>query len=432
MFPIELLWSIGKDLLIGIFGFGVKWFWDRKKTAELQKQLEDAKAATTDAITTAGVETRRQIQQFKDDAKEAYSQLAVAQHENGKVRDQLAELKSKLDARSGELIAGEGQLDSLLTTLSNSETNLWQSRKAAPPFENYNSRISRHPVSAGGPPRPAIITLVNYKGGVGKTTTTGNLAAYFDKKLGKRVLLLDLDYQGSLSTMLRSAITTVGSEKRNENIQKLFSPGASAATFWNTGDSLAPTLQRSHLVQSFYEFARLEDQLMIQWLLLRMNDDLRYRLARVLLDDEIGKKFDVVLIDAPPRLTTASINALCASTHVLVPTIVSSISAEPVLNFLQQTRNLMDVLNPKLVYLGVVETMTPDGRQKHDDRNKARGTLEEGLKKSFKDIDVLTADIPRKPALSEGGLAYLKKDSDVTSAFNALGDELVRKIGLLP
>lgn len=57
---------------------------------------------------------------------------------------------------------------------------------------------------------------------------------------------------------------------------------------------------------------------MIQWLLRQTDDDLRYRLARVLLDDDIGKKFDIVLIDAPPRLTTATINALCASTHVLV------------------------------------------------------------------------------------------------------------------
>ena len=99
------------------------------------------------------------------------------------------------------------------------------------------------------------IGVLNAKGGVGKTITTGNLAAYFDKKLGKRVLLLDLDYQGSLSTMLRAA---TGLTARSGNIQSLFASGARSAALWGASDSLSPTLPKSHLVQSFMSLPDLK------------------------------------------------------------------------------------------------------------------------------------------------------------------------------
>lgn len=91
----------------------------------------------------------------------------------------------------------------------------------------------------------------------------------------------------------------------------------------------------------------------------------------------------------------------------------------------------MSELNPKLDFVGVLETMTPPGNTRQDTRNKARVELEEGLKKDFKGIKFLKHDIPRKRALADGGLAYLS-DKDVESAFDELGDELVTRIGRLP
>jgi chromosome partitioning protein len=64
-------------------------------------------------------------------------------------------------------------------------------------------------------------------------------------------------------------------------------------------------------------------------------------------------EFNVVLIDVAPRMTTGTVDALCASTHVLVPTIFNPLSAEPVQNFVRMAKGLMDTLNPKLEFLGI-------------------------------------------------------------------------------
>ena len=185
------------------------------------------------------------------------------------------------------------------------------------------------------------------------------MVAYFDK-LGLKVLVIDLDYQGSLTTMLRS----FGDQKdRNSSVNELFRPGAQLGTLLSATRSLGENLPRSRLAPAFYDFARYEDFLMIEWLLQQGGDDVRYRLARLLLQDDVAKEFDVILIDVAPRMTTGTVNALCASTHVLVPTIFNPLSAEPVQNFLGMAKGLMDTLNPKLEFLGVVETMSPPANQ---------------------------------------------------------------------
>jgi cellulose biosynthesis protein BcsQ len=372
---------------------------------------------------------KKKFDELKDEIRKGYEALAKKEAEVGKAQEEAIALRAKLDGIVGGVEAEKAQLDALLAQLSNSEINLWLSRRPLiQPFDNYNDRIAREPVSSPGKRRPVIMTMINYKGGVGKTTTTGNLAAYFDKKLGKRVLLIDLDYQGSLTTMLRTA---TGLKERTANVSAVFQPGVGLAALLTAADGLGEKLPKSQLLPSFYEFARSEDQLMIQWLLNRTNDDLRYRLAKILLDDEIGKKFDIILIDAPPRLTTGTMNALCASTHVLVPTIMNPISAEPVINFLLQTRKLMNELNPKLTFLGVLETMTLPSNVGVRGRESARLELQEGLKKLRPEISILVADIPRRTALADGGLAYLT-DAQIAATFNALGSELVAKIGELP
>ena len=104
---------------------------------------------------------------------------------------------------------------------------------------------------------------------------------------------------------------------------------------------------------------------------------------------------------------------------------------EPVLNFLRQTSGLMNQLNPKLTFVGVVETMAPPRNQGQRARNTARTSLEEGLKKAFPHIHILDTEIPRKPILADGGLGYLE-DGTVASIFDELGAEIVRKVGELP
>jgi chromosome partitioning protein len=261
---------------------------------------------------------------------------------------------------------------------------------------------------------------------VSKTTITGNLLAYFDRQLKLRVLAIDLDYQGSLSTMLRAEQDKADARKSNVNV--LLERDAGLGSLYTATRRLGARLPRSELASAFYELALLEDRLMVEWLL-QEGGDVRYRLANVLLQDGIQEKFDVVLIDCPPRLTTGTINALCASTHVLVPTIFNPIAAEPVANFIGTSKGLMDQLNPKLEFLGVVETMTPRAGESRDARAEGRRVIAESLQTSFPGVHILESDIPRRAALAEGGVAYLD-GGEARMIFNALGDEIKGKVGL--
>ncbi|MFN3746244.1 MAG: ParA family protein [Hyphomicrobiaceae bacterium] len=168
----------------------------------------------------------------------------------------------------------------------------------------------------------------------------------------------------------------------------------------------------------------------IRWLLQEGDrEDVRYRLAKILLQPQIQQRFDVILIDVPPRLTTGTINALCTSTHVLVPAIFNPIGAEPVPNFVGNTIGLMHELNPTIKFVGVVETMAPPQGQGQEAREAGRLIIQEALDKSFPSISILKTFVPRRVPISEGGIAYLE-DKDARAIFDELGDEISQRIGL--
>ncbi|MEQ1650201.1 MAG: ParA family protein [Hyphomicrobiaceae bacterium] len=409
-FGFEFLPPFVKELLVAAVGFIFKAWMDRRKFTELKSDF------------------KQKLDEHEENAKSHYGDLALREAQLGESKERLVELQQVIDDRGAAVNLSEERLNRLLATLADGETGVWSSRPPLPPFDNYLNRTSRTPVKGATKPRPLIMTLVNYKGGVGKTTTTANLAGYFDLKLKKRVLMLDLDYQGSLTTVLKKAAKSI---ERDGRIAELFESGAGLAQLLVLAERLGNALPNSSFVRSFYEFAHVEERLMVQWLLERTHDDVRYRLARILLDDDLGKQFDVVLIDAPPRLTAGTINALCASTHVLVPTIMDSVSAEPVINFLRQTDSLMRVLNPSIKVVGVLETMAPPATWRARPRDVAILDVKEALKKSFPHITLMTTSIPRKPILTDGSLAY-GTDRDVTTIFNHLGDEIVKRVGVLP
>ena len=114
----------------------------------------------------------------------------------------------------------------------------------------------------------------------------------------------------------------------------------------------------SAILPARYEFASLENRLLIDYLLQEDARDCRYLLADYLLDPERTDAFDLTLIDAPPRLTAGAINAFCASTHLLVPTLYDGLSAEAVGTFLNGADILKHTLNPCIDLLGVAGMLT--------------------------------------------------------------------------
>lgn len=214
------------------------------------------------------------------------------------------------------------------------------------------------PVADALPPLSAkenglpIITLANMKGGVGKTTVTANLAAHFGGELGKRVLLIDFDYQGSLSsTMLAEAKT---SRFRSIADDLITGPKEPRALLEGT-QSLHPPLPNSRIFTCYYDFSNTETLVLAHWLVLD-GPEIRFRLSEFLRSEVVRSSYDLVLIDAGPRFSTSTINALTASTHILMPTILDQMSAQAVGYFSKELERHRNQLFPSLSLLGVVPT----------------------------------------------------------------------------
>jgi len=395
--------NIVVPIVAAVVGALTKWLFDRRLIRTLKADRDSARIDREAA--------NRARQKALTDRQKAIADLAVREAE-------LQRKNIELDGLRAEVTAEREKISRLLERLRSHDAGLWNTFPKRPRFADFDSRIGRG--------EPTIITVANNKGGVGKTTVVGNLLAHFDQKRGKRVLAIDMDYQGSLSTLLRAEQDEVG--MRNSNVNALLAHNAGPETLLAATRGLGGRLNRSKLVPAFYELALLEDRLMVEWLLQENDgDDVRYRLANVLLHPSVQKAFDIILIDVPPRLSTGTINALCSSTHLLVPTIFNPVAAEPVSNFLTASKSLLDELNPKLSVVGIVETMAPPSGQGEGPRALARNAISEALLR-FPGVTILETSIPRRQPMSEGGVAYF--DRDVRGYFDALGDEISRKVGL--
>ncbi len=199
---------------------------------------------------------------------------------------------------------------------------------------------------------PPVVTVENFKGGVGKSTVSANLAAYYDW-IGLKVLLIDFDYQGSLTDSII---------KTDDNLKlgaiDLLEKKHSASYVLSRREKPIADYQNTDILAAAYTLNRVENRVAFKWLTGESGADVRYNVHEVLSSREFRKEaYDIVIIDAPPRLTTASANALCASTHVLVPTILDNMSATAAVNTLDAILKLKDRVSPTLKIAGVVPTL---------------------------------------------------------------------------
>jgi chromosome partitioning protein len=228
------------------------------------------------------------------------------------------------------------------------------------------------------------------KGGVGKTTIAANIGAYLashpDWK--RRVLLVDLDYQGSLSSMAFPDDTSWIPPSGTDSVATRAISGDLQPSIFLAACKEVRQEPRLRVVTAYYDLAQADNRLTVEWLLnLRKPDrrtwrkwlsdlfvgkvyqanEMRYNLAQLLHSEAVRDNFDLIIIDCPPRLTSGTIQALCASSHVLVPTILDKASAESVASFCTQLETMKRRgLCPYLRHLGIVATrFTP--RLKHID-----------------------------------------------------------------
>lgn len=238
------------------------------------------------------------------------------------------------------------QLNQVLTAFTNNDGALWEARRGA--FPNYHETMARC--------RRTILSVANLKGGVAKTTTSLNLAAHY-ARAGKRVLLIDLDWQGSASEVFRRRLNLGVSVSHVDGLFDYTSTGERLLAVKETADNLARGL---HFIRSYKPFANVENRRMIEWISGGTPYDVHFLLAKSLLDPRVLEKYEIVIIDTPPRLTTSLINALCASTHVLIPTLMDDLSVEAALHFQETCEKYRQQFNPRLEVAGILGVATND------------------------------------------------------------------------
>jgi chromosome partitioning protein len=199
------------------------------------------------------------------------------------------------------------------------------------------------------------------------------------------------------------------------------------------------SLQRTHMITSNYTLTQHEMKLMLRWLALGGKPDVRYHIAEALLSNHVQDQrlgYDIVLIDAPPRLSTSTIGALAAATHLVMPTVLDRLSAETAGGFLRQVWELRAKLNLGLELAGVVGTKTPARPLENKlppIQEEALATVISGLAQwrtngyVFKRDIQLLASVTRCAGVSN---PYFAKEDKAQRMFESFGDELSERIGL--
>ena len=223
-----------------------------------------------------------------------------------------------------------------------------------------------------------IISIINQKGGVGKTTTVINLAAGLSMK-GKKILVIDLDPQGNATTGLGLSNTTTS----DMTIYNVLNGNKNIYEVVQKTDFANLNLISSNVDLSGLEVETAGDS--------RRAFKLKDELGSILNDSSAS--YDYILIDCPPSLSLLTIMALVASDALVVPLQTEFFALEGLTQLMKTIERIRSNLNPSLVIRGILLTM-------YDKRNKLSGQVEVEARNYFKE-KVYSTVVPRNVRLSE-------------------------------
>ncbi len=248
-----------------------------------------------------------------------------------------------------------------------------------------------------------VIAVTNQKGGVGKTTTSINVA-YFLSKMGKRTLIIDFDPQGNATSGLGIDKQELGATMtevimRQIRLAKVVLPTEYKDLY------LAPST--SHLANTEVELAQADG---------------RFARLREALNGVID--YDFIIIDSPPSLSLLTVNGLVAADYVLLPVQAEFYALEGLGQLLESMKLIRKGLNPSLKLLGVLPTMM-------DSRTTLSSQVYDEIKKYFPD-KIFKTTIPRNIRLAEAPshgapVGVYDRFSKGSRAYKALAKEIVER-----
>jgi chromosome partitioning protein len=248
-----------------------------------------------------------------------------------------------------------------------------------------------------------IIAITNQKGGVGKTTTSINLAASL-AATKKKVLLIDLDPQGNATGGCGLDKQTI-TQSINEVLLKEVSPE----------DAIVPT-------NWSFDILPANNNLTVAEIRLLTVNDREHCLRKLLV--ETKPRYDYILIDCPPSLNMLTVNALVAADSIIIPVQCEYYALEGLTSLLSSIEHIQKTTNKQLNVEGILRTM-------YDGRNRLSCDVSDQLKHHFgrKLYDTV---IPRNVRLAEApshGMPVLQyeKQSQGASAYLALAGEVIAR-----
>ena len=251
---------------------------------------------------------------------------------------------------------------------------------------------------------PEIIVVANQKGGVGKTTTSINLAAAL-QRINYKTLLVDLDSQGNATSASGLNRSTEKASVYDvlmglKNIEECF------VTSEHDGFTLLPS--NSDLMAAEIEMLNVHNRESV----------LKEKI------NSISREFDYVLIDSPPSMNILTLNALAAANEIIIPVQCEYYALEGMSGLLESIYKIKETINPSLQIKGVLRTM-------FDSRNSLSVEVSAQLKKYFGD-KLFWTTIPRNVRLAEApshGMSAVSYDPEClgSKAYLSLAKEVTKK-----
>jgi cellulose biosynthesis protein BcsQ len=410
--------------LIGLVGGSIAlWWYLRRRHRAVASKLR----AENESLRTHRAQLRARCKELRAELARTRKQYDGAR---ARVRDWWAQCRRQvrfLNERAGRALADVNRrLESAsavadrAAAVADDRGNPWL-RPSRPDTPKFVPRAERG---------PAIIALLNVKGGVGKTTLAANLAATWAGR-GERVLMIDLDYQGSLTQLVlpHTDLRVAAAERRL--VQDYFATRAGADAFRPCVHRVPRGPGTLTVAPATDQLADVETWLQIRWLIRPGSGDVRFALRSALHDPAASAGFDRILLDCPPRLTTACVNALACCDYIIVPVILDRTSTLAGPRLFGLLRDLRPILMSDVVEVGLAanrtsrDTLIPGEADIWDELAAQCGDL------WGRPVDRLPTVIPSRVAFRDAANEHrfaVDMDAGIQGLFAALAFDLQERV----